>query len=140
MSFLSGLFKSQPSKSGIIFIVEDNPTYAKTIQAFIRSKFPEIKEVKMFPVGETCLMDIQRDPDIVIMDYFLDSKYSDAENGLEIVKAIRAQKPETNIIVLSSQQEVGVVLESVKTYGCSYIKKDDLALSRLEEIIRKVYS
>lgn len=138
MNFIKFFFKSETTKSGIIFIVEDNPVYAKTLQSFIKSSFPNNIEVKIFPVGETCLLELQRNPDVVIIDYFLDSKYDDAQTGLEIIKKIRIQKPEMNIIVLSSQNEIDVILESVKIYDCSYVKKDEQAFDKIEEIIKQI--
>lgn len=138
MNFLKKLFKPKVQKTGIIFIVEDNLVYAKTLESSIRSKFPEIKEIRIFPVGETCLMELNRNPDLIIMDYFLDTKYYDAETGLQIIEKIRAQKPEMNIVILSSQNEINVVIEATKTYHCTYIKKDDMAFERLEEVIREL--
>ncbi len=138
MSFLKKLFKPKASKSGIIFIVEDNIVYAKTLEGSIKSQFPEVKEVKLFPVGETCLMELHRNPDLIIMDYFLDTKYFDAETGLEIIKKIRAEKPEMNIVILSSQNEIDVVVEATKTYHCTYIKKDEKAFERLAEVISEI--
>lgn len=124
-----------PEKTGIIFIVEDNPMYAKTLESSIRASFPEMNEVKTFPVGETCLLDLRRNPDVIIIDYFLDSKYDDAETGLEIIRQIRAEKPDVNIIVLSSQSEIDVVVEAVEKYNCSYVKKDEDAFNKVEMLI-----
>lgn len=138
MNFIKKLFKSKPRRSGIIFIVEDDTLYAKTLSAFIKTKFPDIKEVKIFPVGETCLMELHRNPDAIIVDYFLNTKYADAETGMQTVKQIRAQKLNTTIILLSAQNEIDVVLEAVKTYQCKYIKKDEQAFDRVEEIIKKI--
>lgn len=72
------------------------------------------------------------------MDYFLDSKYEDAQNGLETIKAIRAEKPRMNIIVLSAQDEIEVIFETVKTYQCSYVKKDISAFERIEEFAKEI--
>ncbi len=138
MNFLKKLFKPKAQKTGIIFIVEDNSVYAKTLESSIKSKFPEIKEIKIFPVGETCLLELNRNPDLIIMDYFLDTKYYDAETGLQIIEKIRAEKPEMNIVILSSQNEINVVIEATKTYHCTYIKKDDMAFERLEEVIKEL--
>lgn len=138
MNFLKNLFTSKAPKSGIVFIVEDNPAYAETLKNFLKSGFPGIKEVKIFPVGETCLLELNRNPDLIIIDYFLDTKYHDAETGLETIKKIRAERPELNIIVLSSQQDIEVVLEAVKKYNCSYVKKDNEAFDRVEEIAKEV--
>lgn len=139
MNFLKKLFKSKPSETGIIFIVEDNPAYAATLEMFLKSSFPNGKEIKIFPVGETCLMELHRNPDVIIIDYFLDTKYYDAETGLDIVKQIRLQKPEMNIIVLSSQKEIDITLEMVKQYNCSYVKKDENAFEKVEEFLKEIY-
>lgn len=138
MNFLKSLFKSKTIKTGIVFIVEDNPAYAETLKTFLKSGFPQIQEIKIFPVGETCLIELHRNPDLIIIDYFLDTKYYDAETGLENIQKIRAEKPDMNIIVLSSQNDIGVVLEAVKKYNCSYIKKDNDAFTRIEELAREI--
>ena len=140
MNFLKKLFNVHTTKSGIIFIVEDNPAYANTLELFIKSTFPSVKEVKVFPVGETCLLELNKNPDLIIIDYFLDTKYYDAESGLEIIRKIRIQKPEMNIVVLSSQKDIDVALESVKKYYCSYVQKDEQACARIEEIINEMFS
>lgn len=81
----------------------------------------------------------EKNPDIIIIDYFLDSKYYDAETGLEIIKQIRTEKPEVNIIVLSSQEDIDVVLEMVKKYNYSYVKKDGEAFKKIGEIVTEIY-
>lgn len=138
MNFLKKLSKQKTNKTGIVYVVEDNALYAKTLSSHIQAQFPEIKEVKVFPVGETCLMALNRNPDLVIIDYFLDSTYFDAQTGLETIKEMRKEKPDLNIIVLSSQTDMDVVLEIVQTYHCTYSKKDDEAFDRITEVIREI--
>ena len=50
-------FKRIISGDKIIFIVDDNEIYARSLQAFIQNRFPEIIEVKIFSIGEMCLME-----------------------------------------------------------------------------------
>lgn len=118
-----------------VFIVEDNDVYAKSLQAFIIAHFPDIK-VKIFQVGEMCLTKLHLNPNIIIMDYFLNSKYGEAQNGLEIIKRIKAQNPKTNIIVLSAQENYNVVLDAIKQYGCFYVQKDQNAFNKVEQMIK----
>ncbi|WP_294674982.1 response regulator [uncultured Fluviicola sp.] len=140
MSFWKDLFKAkEQEKTGLVFIVEDNKPYAETLKVFLGAEVPAIEEMKLFPVGETCLLELKKNPDIIIIDYFLDSKYYDAETGLEIIKQIRTEKPEVNIIVLSSQEDIDVVLEMVKKYNCSYVKKDAEAFEKVGEIVAEIY-
>src|ERR1700744_5619068 len=99
MSFLKKIFAPKNQKTGIVFIIEDNATYSKTVEAFIKANFNEVNNVRIFPVGETCLPELDKNPDIIIVDYLLNSKYFDAESGLEIIKKIRSQSPNVSIIV-----------------------------------------
>ena len=94
-----------------------------------------MKQVKYFPVGETCLSELDMNPDLIIIDYYLDSKYPDAHTGLEIIREIRKERPKQNIIVLSSQDDVQVVIDSISVYHCSYVKKNDEAFKRIGDIM-----
>jgi DNA-binding NarL/FixJ family response regulator len=124
----------------IIFIVEDNEVYAKALQSFIVSQFPDVKEVKTFSIGEMSLMEMYRNPGIVIMDYFLNSKFSEAHNGLEIIEQIKTHNPLTNIIVLSSQSDRNIVLDAISLFDCSYVQKGEEAFNTIEKTIRKLFS
>ena len=139
MGFLKNILGGKLPKSGIVFIVEDNPAYAKSLELFLKLRIPKIKEIRVFPAGEICLMSLESNPDVIIIDHFLNSKYHDAETGLEIIKQIRTLKPETNIIAHSSQTDINIVVETIKTHQCNYVKKDEQAFKRIEEIIMDVY-
>jgi ActR/RegA family two-component response regulator len=137
MDIIKNLFKGKKKKTNLIFIIEDDPTYSKLLVSSLKISFPE-KEMVVFPVGETCLPEMHRNPDVVIVDYFLNSEFRDAESGLEIIKEIRKNYPEMNIVLLSGQKEFDVVIESVRDYHCTYVKKDTGSLSRVEEVIKEI--
>ena len=122
-----------------IFIVEDNEVYAKSLQTFIQIRFPEIREIKIFSIGETCLLELHRNPGIIIMDYFLNSKYDSADNGLEIIKRIKTEKPKANIILLSIQEKLNVAVEALEEYGCIYVQKDQEAFHKVEQFIKAIF-
>ena len=122
-------------KQSNVFIVEDNEVYAKTLQGFILTHFPDVK-TKIFSIGETCLMNLHLNPSVVIMDYYLNMRYEDAQNGLEIIKRIKEQNPNTNIIVLSAQDKYNVVIEAIKLYNCFYVQKDQDAFNKVEHLIK----
>lgn len=131
--------QTSPGKK-TIFIVEDNELYARTLKTFISSRFPQIKRIVIFSIGEMCLRQLNRKPGIIIIDYFLDSKYGEAQNGLEIIKRIRTQTSQTNIIVLSIQKDLDVILEAIEQYDCSYVQKDDDAFHKIEQTINEIFN
>ena len=118
-----------------IFIVEDNNVYAKSLKTFIHSRFSAINDIKIFRIGELSLLELDHNPDIVIMDYFLNSKYHEANNGLEIIEQIKEKKPKTNIILLSSQEDFNIVIDAIRKYSCLYVHKDQQAFNKVEQII-----
>ncbi|PBQ30317.1 hypothetical protein CNR22_00590 [Sphingobacteriaceae bacterium] len=126
------------SKSGVFFIVEDNEAYAKTLQSFIKVNFPEAKEVKTFPVGETCVLELYKKPDVVIVDYFLDGEKFNAETGIEIIRQIKEEEPDMNIILLSSNDSPAVYKAAVENYNCPFVKKDAGAFEKIYDLIAQI--
>lgn len=134
------MFKRKSFSNKILFIVEDNEVYGKSLKGFIKANLPEINEIKIFRTGEMCLMEMHRSPGIVIVDYFLNSKYKEADNGLEIIKQIKNQYPNTHIIVLSSQESPGVIIQAISQYDCVYVQKDKDSFQHVERILKDFIS
>jgi DNA-binding NarL/FixJ family response regulator len=131
------LNKKNKKQPPLIFIAEDNKMYAKTLMLFLQSEFPSAT-VEVFPVGELLIDNLHREPDVVIMDYFLNTKYHDASNGLEMTKEVRAKNPKVQVIILSSQQDLSIAKDILKEVDMNYIEKDEDAFNSVAGIIRKV--
>lgn len=140
MDFFKNIFNKPPDKKKLIFIVEDDAIYANTVKAAIKNKFPEIEEIKIFPVGELCIDNLHLNPDVIIMDYFLNSRFEDAQDGLEIIKQIRATHKEVNIIVLSSQKDIKIMVDALTSFNCIYIRKDVNAFEKIEKCISEIFT
>lgn len=121
-------------KSKLIFVVEDNTLYAKSLEVFLRTKFENI-EVKLFPVGELALDNLHMKPDFIVIDYFLDSQYDDAEDGFSILIDIKAKDPKAKVIILSAQQDIKVAL-AIKDSGSMYVVKDQDAFENIAALIK----
>ncbi len=134
VNMLTRFFKNIASPKKIIFIVEDNEVYAKSLKGFLSIRFPRV-EIKIFSVGETCLMELHRNPIVIIMDHLLNTNLGDAATGLSIIKKIKSMKANTNIILLSAQTELNVFVKALAEYGCTYLRKDEQAFSKVEQYI-----
>lgn len=121
-------------KSKLIFIVEDDKAYGKALEKFIQERFPEAK-TELFPVGELAIDNLHRDPDLVIMDYHLNSRYYDAEDGLEMVRQIKAMHARVKTIILSAQDKLEVVVKVVEETHSHYVIKSENAFQKIEELI-----
>ena len=122
-----------------IFIVEDNLMYLKSMEIFLNEQFPDA-DISRFPNGELCLHSLHLNPDYIIMDYFLDSRFPKAYNGLEMIKQIRAKKNKAEIIVHSSQDKIEIAVEAAKGKKCHYVPKNVNAFENIISIIRKKWA
>ena len=92
MNMFTNFFKKIATSEKTIFIVEDNDVYAKSLQGFLKTRFPHINNIKIFPFGEACLMELYQNPTVIIMDHLLNSKNADAATGLSITKKIKTDR------------------------------------------------
>jgi two-component system OmpR family response regulator len=136
MNLTTNIFKPKEKKSKVIFIIEDNPVFAKVLKTYLMAKFNDVEDVIIFPAGEVCLAELHRNPAAIIIDYFLGTTCDDAVTGLETIVQIKAQKSEANIIMLSAWREEEVPLETLKDFNYSYVEKNPEAFKRVEKLIR----
>lgn len=137
IKFLIIFFKRLFTRKKIIFIVEDNSLYSKSLQGFLSTRFPELK-IEAFSNGEACLLQLHRNPTIIIMDYQLNAGNSNAADGLSIIQKIKTTSSKTNIILLSAQTELDVFVKAISIYGCTYLRKDEQAFKKVEHFIKGI--
>ena len=71
-----------------IFIVDDDEMLTTALEDYLTRETPH--KVQLFNTGEDCLRQLQHDqPDIVILDYFLNTVSKEAANGIEILQSIK---------------------------------------------------
>ncbi|MEO5569414.1 MAG: response regulator [Bacteroidia bacterium] len=120
--------------SATVFIIEDDIIFLEMIHDFIKSKFPYLKLHK-FGSGEAALQQIKLEPKIVIVDFFLNSKNKDAQNGLDILLHFRKHDPSIRMVMVSSQEKPEIAASVIKYGAYDYVVKNEAALGRLEIIL-----
>jgi DNA-binding response OmpR family regulator len=122
-----------PEKKKKIFIVEDEEMFANLLRDFLVRKTEH--DVRLFSTGESCLEEMHLNPDVIILDYYLNSKDKEASDGLEILRRLRNSGSKAHIIFLSGQTGFGVAMQSRFDGAQHYVIKDDQAFSRIELLI-----
>ena len=118
------------NRDPLIFIVEDDPMYSGMIESHLEQEYSLIT---VYSSAEECIDNLQRRPDIIIMDYHLDSM-----NGLEATKNIKAVNPDIQVILVSSQEQLQVAVNTLKYGAYDYVMKDEAALFRIKSLINKI--
>lgn len=116
-----------------IFIVEDEPIYMKTIKYIVELN-PD-NEVFCYTSGKEMINNLYRRPDIITLDYYLPDM-----SGADILKHIKSFDPDTYVIMLSGQTDVGTAVKLLKNGAYDYITKDNETKDRLINTINNIIS
>jgi len=116
-----------------IFIVEDEELFANLLKDYLMRKTPH--EVQLFTTGEAAMEEMHQQPDVIILDYYLNSKDKEAADGLEILRKLRSNGSKAHIIILSGQSGFGVAMQSRFDGAQHYVIKDDSAFERIELLL-----
>ncbi len=120
----------QPKK---IFIVDDDIMLTEALTDYLTRKTAH--NIHVFHTGEECLARLKEHPDIIVLDYYLNTIQKDAANGMEILTAIRKQDKHIHVIMLSSQERYGIALQTIQKGAEQYVIKDTDSFQKIEEMI-----
>lgn len=118
-----------------VFIVDDEPLLTEMLHDDIKNHFPAI-EVETFPTGEACIKRLNQQPDLVILDYYLNSKEQEASNGIDILKEIKNINKSLPVIMLSSQTSYGTAAQTIAYGAIHYVIKGESAFGEIRKLIK----
>ncbi len=121
---------SKPKK---IFIVDDDEMLTEALSDYLTRKVAH--NISVFSTGEDCLQHLSENPEVIILDFYLNSVKKDAANGLEVLEAFRKHLPNTRFIMLSSQESYATAARTIQKGAEQYVIKDDDAFRKIADLI-----
>jgi len=118
-----------------IFVVDDDPMMTETIKDFLVDNFGH--HVSVFPTGEECLARLDENPEIIILDYYLNSVRKDAVDGMEILHFIKINYPKIRIIMLSSLEKHRTITQSIEQGAEQFVYKDQNAFKNIAQLVNE---
>ncbi|HET7818522.1 MAG TPA: response regulator [Bacteroidia bacterium] len=128
----------ETNKKSLIFLVDDDDVYLDTLEHNLNKNASGNFILKKYLTGEQCLEELHQNPDIVILDYQLNTKDKTAMNGIEILKRIKAQNREVQVIMLSGQDSLEVAVNCIKNGAYDYLIKNESAFVRAAQMIKNL--
>lgn len=121
----------------LLFLVDDDALFLKSLEIEFIDNTESI--IKTFPTGELCLENISQNPDVIILDYCLNSIDRNAINGLETLDRIKTANQAIPVVILSSQDKIDVAVNCMKHQAFDYIVKSETAFIRLQKTITTIF-
>ena len=120
-----------------LFLVDDDALFLKSLEIeFLQNADFTIET---YATGELCLENLSHNPDVIILDYFLNGIVENAMNGLETLDKIKAFNPDIPVVMLSSQDKIDVAINCMHHRAFDYVVKSETAFVRLQKIITTIF-
>jgi DNA-binding NtrC family response regulator len=120
-----------PEKPFKIFVVEDDEWYNRLLVHTL-SLNPDY-EIQSFINGKDCLANLHQQPDIITLDYRLPDM-----KGLEVLKQIKEINEDIQIILISEQIDIDVVVTLLQHGAYDYIVKSKDIRERLLNTVSNI--
>ncbi len=114
-----------------IFVVEDDEWYSRLLMHNL-SLNPDY-EIQCFSDGESCLKALHLQPDVVTLDYRLPDM-----KGLEVLKQIKSNNTDIQVILISEQEDIEVVVDLLKHGAYDYLVKSKDIRERLLNTVNNI--
>jgi two-component system OmpR family response regulator len=121
-----------------LFLVEDNPVFLRMLE--LQFLEHDNFEIETYATGELCVKNLVHNPDIIILDYHLNSIVENAMTGIETMDKINSLNANFPIIILSSQDEIEIAVDCLRHKAVDYVVKNESAFPRLQKIISNIIS
>lgn len=113
-----------------IFIVEDDEVYTKLLAYKLRLN-PSF-DVQTYTSGKSVIASLDKNPSVITLDHFLPDM-----TGLDLLKIIKTRLPETQVILLSGQEDIAIAVDYMQSGAYDYITKDAASLDKLWHIVHQ---
>jgi two-component system, OmpR family, response regulator len=120
-----------------MFIIDDDAVQREMIKDYMAERY--LFNVKIYDNGEDAMQDIESlKPEIIVLDYYLNSHSANAKNGLAILKEIKQISPNTEVVMFTGEDKLEVALESMRNGAYDYVVKGESAFNKIEKVINNL--
>ena len=119
----------------LVFFVDDDKMILNLLEYTLKNR--QDYDVKTFYTGEDCLLNLELNPDLIVLDHNFKSNGKALMNGLEILKQIKDYNQNLPVIILTSQEDQQLENEFLSEGAAKFIPKNDYFIDALMETIER---
>jgi len=127
------LLKKPSNRSIKIYTVDDEEYYLNLVKVNLEKL--GYHDIKTFSTGESCLLEIVKEkPDCVILDYLI----KEGMNGDEVLKRLKLNFPNVEVIILSGQEDVEIATNIIRQGATDYVVKNKMSFFNIGNTLKKI--
>ena len=117
-----------------LYIVDKNPVLMEGLRNYLINRFGALFNISTFPTVDTAIEKIDEKTDIVLLEY-----PHDYEKGNEAVATIKKINPRTEIILLTSHEDIGDAIDTIRSGKAVIVVKGHHALAKITNRLSKLF-
>lgn len=126
----------QPNDKIKLFLVDDDALFLKMLEVEFLDTADFV--IETYASGELCIENLDKNPDLIILDYHLDGIDANAMNALETLDKIKEFDTTIPVVMLSAQDKIDVAIKCMHHKATDYVVKSETAFFRLKQIVSAV--
>ncbi|PCI93262.1 MAG: regulator [Flavobacteriales bacterium] len=111
-----------------IFIAEDDVWYSELLRYHLELN-PDY-EIRTFESGKKLIKALHEKPDVITLDYSMPDT-----NGEQLLSYIKKELPETEVVIISGQEDISTAIGLLKEGAYDYLVKDDETKEKIWQTI-----
>jgi len=115
-----------------LFIIDDDPIVTMGLRHYLTQRFGSEVNISTFLTGKSALEKVTTETNMVILDYTLKG-----ENGNDILKSIKSISPGTEVVMLSSNTDMEVAINSFRNGASDYVVKGQKSWKKISSLVFK---
>jgi len=119
-----------------VFLVDDDALYLKSEEIELNGQ--NDYTIETYASGELCLQQLSRNPDVIILDYWLNGVDKSAMNGEQILDKIKRFNSDIPVVILSAQEKIEVAVNCMQHRAFDYVVKSKTAFMELHKILNYI--
>lgn len=133
MDAYTSTLATMQSRALKVVMVEDNEFFAHLVSLSLQEEHGY--QVRVHYSGEDFFLNWKENPDVVLLDYQLNSANLNHMNGDEVLKRIIKLSPATKVVMISSQEDMERAIGMLKHGACNYICKDPNSIENIAKTL-----
>jgi DNA-binding NtrC family response regulator len=119
-----------------VYIVDEDRIMTEALQADLKRKFGSKVHIDICNDPAKCLGAINDNTHMVILAYDK-AKKKEPINGVQIIKQIKEKNATTQVVVHSSNDDIHLVIESLRVGASNFVVKEHNSFERIRMIIHQ---
>ena len=118
-----------------VFILNDDVMVAGKLRRYLKKRFGDRLNISLFFNSKSCLRMLNGQVHLVVVDDYLQETVHSGIPGIDMLQRVKQKDPNTEVIILSSDEDVATAVEAMKMGARDYIRNDRSAWQRILTII-----